>query len=136
SPAAYRQPADLTPARSVPHTVVNERGERGLPDPEVLAGPVGDDEERNVPRVNAGPVPGRLVGTPPRDDRGVRRGHLVHVRLVLAGDLALARGFIAPRPAEHPVVQALAAYAQAAARAVVRSGDVPVHRRGDPGHDL
>src|SRR2546430_2191194 len=102
----------------------------------LLAGPVGDDEERNVPRVGVAPVPGRLVGGAPGDDRAVRPGHLVQVRLVLAGRLALGGGFVAPRPAEHPVVQALAAHAQAAARAVVRSGDVPVYRRGDPGHDL
>src|SRR6185312_13203902 len=84
----------------------------------------------------AAPGPRRLVGAAPGDDRAVRPGHLVQVRLVLAGRLAPAGGFVAPRPAEHPVVQPLAAYAQAAARAVVRPGDVPVHRYGDPGHDL
>ena len=102
----------------------------------LLAGPVGDDEQRNVPRVGSAPGPSRLVGAPAGDDRAVRPGHLVQVRLVFAGRLALAGGFVAPRPAEHPVVQPLAAHAQAAARAVVRPGDVPVHRYGDPGHDL
>src|SRR4029077_15745130 len=88
----------------------------------LLAGPVGDDEERNVPRVGAAPVPGRLVSSPPGDDRAVRPGHLVQVRLVLTGRLALARGFIAPRPAEPPGVQRPAAHAHPAVRAVVRPG--------------
>ena len=89
------------------------------------------DEERHTERVLATPRVRGLVHTPPDDD-GADTGHaFVEVLLVRARRLALRLGLVGPRAAEDPVVQSLAAVAQAVPRLVVRTGDVPVERDRD-----
>ena len=59
------------------------------------------------------------------------RHRLVEKFLVRARRLASRLLVVAPRAAEDPIVQSLAALAQAAARPVVRPGDVTVKRGRD-----
>ena len=93
---------------------------------------VGDDEERDAPGVLAAPVPGRLVRAAARDHRTVRGRGLLQPGRVLAGRLPAAGRVVAAGPAEHPMVRALAAGPQPAARAVAGPGDQAAHRDGDP----
>ena len=71
------------------------------------------------------PVVRRLVRPAPRDDRPETAHRLVHPSLVLARHPPRRLGVIAPGTAEHPVVQALPALAETAARPIVRARDVP-----------
>ena len=91
-----------------------------------VVGSVRHDEERRAERVVAAPGLGCLVGVAATDD-GADSGEpcveelLVHTCRLAAWGLA-----VAPRAAEDPVVQSLAAFAEAAAWSVVRPGDVAV----------
>ena len=89
-----------------------ERAALGL-----LLGPVGHDEERQPPRVLVAPVLGRLVRPAAADHRTEARHRLREPGRVLARRLARRLGVVRPRPAEHPVVQPLAALAETLARA-------------------
>src|SRR5215218_4847781 len=89
--------------------------------------PVRDDEEGQPPRVLVAPVPGGLVRPASADD-GARAGDpLLEPGGVLSGRFARRLVLVRPRPAEHPVVQPLAAVAEPLRGAVVRACDVPVH---------
>src|SRR5687767_6741932 len=92
---------------------------------------MGEDEERDRPRVRAAPVAGRLVRVPSADHRADGRHRLVEELPVGPGRpaepiLVLVR----PRAAEDPVVEPLAALTEALLGAVVRAGDVAVERGG------
>src|SRR4029078_9482059 len=89
-----------------------------------------------VPRVLVAPVASGLVGRTPGDHRTHARHGVLEVGGNLAGGLATCLLLVGPRPAEHPVVQALPALAEALAGAVVRARDVAVDRRGDSSDDL
>src|SRR5207253_11485697 len=90
------------------------------------------DEEGQAPRVLVTPVPGGLVRPAPADDRADALDRLSEPGRVLARRLASRLALVRPRPAEHPVVQPLAALAEPLAGAVVGARDVAVHGRRDP----
>ena len=98
----------------------------------LLCGAVGDHEERDAPGILATPVPGRLVGAAAGDHRTVGAHCLLQPGLVLTGRLPARGRVIAPGPTEHPVVQALAADPEPAARFIAGPGDEAVHGDGDP----
>jgi hypothetical protein len=98
----------------------------------LLCGAVGDHAQRDAPRVLAAPVPGSLVGAAACDHRTVGAHCLLQPGLVLTGRLPARGRVVAPGPAEHPVVQALAADPEPAARAIAGPGDEAVHGDGDP----
>jgi len=97
----------------------------------LFLGPVRDDEERQSPGVLVVPMPGRLVRRSSADDRADARDRVRQPGSVLTRRLALRLARIRPRPAEHPVVQSLAALAEPLVRTVVRACDVPVDRHRD-----
>src|SRR5438270_892564 len=112
----------------LPHAGHEREGAAGR----LLLRPVRDDEERQSPGVLVAPVPGRFVRPATADDRAHTRNRLRQPGGVLAGRLALRLALVRPRPAEHPVVQPLAALAEPLAGAVVRARDVAVDGRRDP----
>ena len=79
--------------------------------------------------VLATPVPGRLVGAAACDHGTVGTHCLLQPGLVLTGLLPAPGRVITPVPAEHPIVQALAANPQPAARAIAGPGDEAIHGR-------
>src|SRR4029079_1938798 len=97
----------------------------------LLLGPVGDHEDGDAERVLAAPVPRGLVHVATDDDRSAPRHHLVQVLGVLALGFALRLFRVAPGAAHDPVVEALPSFTESLVRAVVRAGDVAVHRRRD-----
>src|SRR5690348_2120190 len=102
----------------------------------LVRGAVGDHEQGPGERVGPAPRAGRVVHAA-ADHRGrYRRSELVVELLVGAVHREFVAALVGPRPAHHPVMQALAAPAQAILRTVVRPGDVTVNRRGDRCDDL
>ena len=75
---------------------------------------------------------GGLVGAPSGHDGAVGAERPFQPFLVHTRGLAPLRRRVAPRPAEHPVVEPLAAGAQATTGAVAWCRDVAVHRHRDP----
>src|SRR5262249_53812561 len=102
----------------------------------LVLGTVRDDEERQAPRVLAAPAPRGLARPAAADDGTYARHRLFEPHGALARPLSTRSALVCPRPAEHPVVQPLAALAEALAGAVVRPGDVPVDRRRDACQNL
>src|SRR5262249_59709924 len=102
----------------------------------LVLGTVRDDEERQAPRVLAAPVLRGLVGPTAADDGTYARHRLFEPRGALARRLSSRTALVCPRPAEHPVVQPLAALAQALAGAVVQSGDAAVDGCSDACQNL
>ena len=78
------------------------------------------------------------VEHPPADDTRADRPHglVEDVAVDLGRGEPSAFVVVAPRPAHDPVVQALAALAEAAAGTVVRPRDETIKRHGDVGDDL
>src|SRR4029453_7474182 len=103
---------------------------------QLLLRAMGNDEERQPPRVLAAPMVGSLVGPTTADDGADPGARLGQPRGVLAGRLAGRLPFVGPPPPEHPVVQPFATLAESLAGAVVWSRDVPVDRRRDSRHNL
>jgi hypothetical protein len=92
----------------------------------LVAGSVRDDEERQAPRVAVAPAAGRLVGEAPADDGADALHGVLEPAGVLRRRIAAGLVVVAPRAAEDPVVQALAARAEPLPVPVVRTGDVAV----------
>src|SRR5439155_26231646 len=96
-----------------------------------LMGPVGDDEDRHAEAGVVAPAVHDVVHRPP-DDPGTPGGEdFVEVSLV-DGVRGAADTLVRPRPAEDPVVQPLAAFAEAGSGPVVRAGHIAVERHRDP----
>src|SRR5437879_5431916 len=104
-------------------------GER--PARRLFLGSMRHDEERQPPWVLVAPVPCSLVRPASADDGADPRERVLQPRRILAGRLALRVGVVRPRPAEHPVMEALAPIAEAFPGAVVRARDVTVDGRRD-----
>src|SRR5919106_4420103 len=118
------------------HSRLASRHEAEIATLGLLLRPVRHDEERQAPGVLVAPVPSCLVGPAPAHD-GPDPGRGLRQPLgVLPGGPALRLVVVRPGPAEHPVVEPLAALAEALARPVVRPGDVPVDRCRDTGKNL
>ena len=96
---------------------------------------MGHDEDRHAERVLLAPVPAASYMLRPTTIAPARSS-LVEVLGILALGLALRPRRVAPGPAEDPVVKALTAFAESLVRAVVRAGDVAVHRCRDRRDDL
>src|SRR5436189_193329 len=75
-------------------------------------------------------------GAAASDHRTVGTHCLLQPGPVHAGRFPAPRRVVAPGPTEHPVVQALAAGPEPAARAITGPGDEAIHRDGDPSEHL
>src|SRR5204862_1906125 len=97
-----------------------------------FAGSVRDDEHRDAEAGVVSPAVDHVVHRAPDDPGSAFGEHALEVFLV-DGRRRAARAVVGPRAAEHPLVQALAALAEAGPQPVAGAGDVAVERDRDTG---